>query len=104
MMDVDKLKLYARVDHDAEDALLEGILTAAETAVQEMTGKIRPTAGDDAYDICVLQLAAHWYQSRTPTESGTIVQDVPYTLQLLLNLIAMSSKYPEVPNGTGEST
>lgn len=103
-MTVDKLKLYARVDTDEDDALLLDMLNAAEQTVQDMTGKNRPTDNDEIYDICVMQLTAHWYENRTPTEYGTAVHDVPYTMQLLINHITMSGRYPEVQHGVDEQT
>lgn len=103
MVGLDKFKLYARIDGTDEDALLTGFLSAAEQAVKDMTGKVRPGDTDDIYDICVMQLAAHWYTSRVPIETGTIVTVVDYTLQLLLNHISMGTRYPRAEaaaNGT----
>ena len=70
------------------------MLTAADNAVRDMTGKDPPHAGDELFDMAVLQLAAHWYENRTPV-TDTAVNEVPFTLQVLLNHIALSSRYPE---------
>ena len=93
-MELERFKTYARIDHADEDTLIESILTAADTAVRDMTGKDPPKAGDELFDIAVLQLAAHWYENRTPVTDAA-ANEVPFTLQVLLNHIALSSRYPE---------
>lgn len=93
-MELERFKTYARIDHADEDALIEAMLTAADNAVRDMTGKDPPHAGDELFDMAVLQLAAHWYENRTPV-TDTAVNEVPFTLQVLLNHIALSSRYPE---------
>lgn len=93
-MELERFKIYARIDHADEDALIESMLTAADAAVRDMTGKDPPKAGDELFDMAVLQLAAHWYENRTPV-TDTATNEVPFTLQVLLNHIALSSRYPE---------
>ena len=93
-MELERFKIYARIDHADEDALIEAMLTAADNAVRDMTGKDPPKAGDELFDMAVLQLAAHWYENRTPVTDAA-VNEVPFTLQVLLNHIALSSRYPE---------
>lgn len=93
-MELERFKAYARIDHADEDALITAMLTAADSAVRDMTGKDPPQAGDELFDMAVLQLAAHWYENRTPV-TDTAVNEVPFTLQVLLNHIALSSRYPE---------
>ena len=93
-MELERFKIYARIDHADEDVLIEAMLTAADNAVRDMTGKDPPKAGDELFDMAVLQLAAHWYENRTPVTDAA-VNEVPFTLQVLLNHIALSSRYPE---------
>lgn len=93
-MELERFKTYARIDHADEDVLIESMLTAADAAVRDMTGKDPPRAGDELFDMAVLQLAAHWYENRTPVTDAA-VNEVPFTLQVLLNHIALSSRYPE---------
>lgn len=93
-MELERFKTYARIDHADEDVLIESMLTAADNAVRDMTGKDPPKAGDELFDMAVLQLAAHWYENRTPVTDAA-VNEVPFTLQVLLNHIALSSRYPE---------
>ncbi len=93
MITLEQFKLYARIDHDDEDSLIENLITAAESAVEDMTGKVPPYGCDELYDTAILQMAAHWYENRTPTNSGR-VNNVPFTLQTLLNHISLCGRYP----------
>lgn len=102
---LERFKLYAHVDHDDDDVLIGNLLRAADTMIRDVTGKQPPREGDELFGVAVLQLAAHWYENRTPVTdaSNGNVRDVPFTLQTLLNHISMSSRYPEaVANGTDE--
>lgn len=95
MITLEQFKLYAHIDGSDEDAVIGSMLTAADAAVRDMTGKAPPGGADEVFDIAVLQLAAHWYENRTPVTDGGSVTEVPFTLQALLNHISMSSRYPE---------
>lgn len=94
MLTLDRFKLYAHIDHADEDELIESLIRAADTAVRDMTGKEPPSDSDELFDTAVLQLTAHWYENRTPVTDTSVTQ-VPFTVQTLLNHIAMSSRYPE---------
>ena len=95
MIALDDFCAYARIDVQDDAATLNHLLTAAETMVRDSTGKRRPDGGNDSiYDIAVMMLAAHWYDNRTPT--GTETKEIPYSLSLLINHIALCSTYPEV--------
>ena len=87
-------ELYARIDHADEDELIESLIRAADTAVRDMTGKEPPSDSDELFDTAVLQLTAHWYENRTPVTDTSVTQ-VPFTVQTLLNHIALSGRYPE---------
>ena len=78
-MELERFKTYARIDHADEDDLIAAMLTAADNAVRDMTGKDPPKAGDELFDMAVLQLAAHWYENRTPV-TDTATNEVPFTL------------------------
>ena len=90
-MELERFKTYAHIDHADEDTLIEAMLTAADNAVRDMTGKDPPQTGDELFDMA--QYPAHWYENRTPV-TDTAVNEVPFTLQVLLNHIALSSRYP----------
>lgn len=85
---------YSRIDVQDDAATLEALITSSEQYIVGATGKARPPTGGELYDIAVMMLAAHWYDNRTPTGSDTT--EIPYTLTLLLNHIALCSQFPEV--------
>lgn len=94
MVELERFKLYAHVDHADDDQLIQSLIAAADTAVRDMTGKVPPGETDELFDVAILQLSAHWYENRTPV-TDTATNEVPFTLQVLLNHIALSSRYPE---------
>ena len=93
MLTLDRFKLYAHIDHADEDELIESL-------IRDMTGKEPPSDSDELFDTAVLQLTAHWYENRTPVTDTSVTQ-VPFTVQTLLNHIAMSSRYPEKEGANG---
>ena len=100
MVALERFKLYAHVDHADDDQMITDMIAAADNAVRDMTGKKPPSDTDELFDIAVLQLSAHWYENRTPVTEVT-VKEVPFTVQMLLNHIAMSSRYPEKEDADG---
>lgn len=94
MVTLENFCTYARIDVQDDAATLEALITSSEQYIVGATGKARPPTGGELYDIAVMMLAAHWYDNRTPTGSDTT--EIPYTLTLLLNHIALCSQFPEV--------
>lgn len=93
MIDLDRFCGYAHIDVQDDTEVLTGLLAAAEALVGDKTGKVRPPGGDDIYDIAVMMLAAHWYDNRTPVDS--VDKEIPYTMTMLLNHIALCGRFPE---------
>ena len=100
MVELERFKLYAHVDHADDDQLILTLIAAADTAVRDMTGKRPPGETDELFDVAILQLSAHWYENRTPV-TDVSVTEVPFTVQMLLSYIAMSSRYPEKEDTDG---
>ena len=94
MVTLENFCTYARIDVQDDAATLEALIISSEQYIVGATGKARPPTGGELYDIAVMMLAAHWYDNRTPTGSDTT--EIPYTLTLLLNHIALCSQFPEV--------
>lgn len=98
MISLDRFMTHAHLDDvPGEAAYRAALLTAAEETVRGVTGKARPpddAAGADVYDVAVMMLAAHWYDIRTPVDTGT-PREIPYTMQFLLNHIALCGIYPK---------
>lgn len=79
-LSVDDIKLYLRVDGDAEDGLIQAQLSAAEAYI---AGKVSKTqrlvkdgeplalADDELYQQCVKLMVSHWYERREVVSSGS---------------------------------
>jgi len=86
MLALPEVKLFLRVDHDEEDALIESIMGAAREYAEKSTGK---TYNDTPlWDLLVKQITAHWYENRNPVAIGGAPAEIPYTLRCLLTHIA----------------
>lgn len=78
-LSVDDIKLYLRVDGDAEDELIQAQLSAAEAYI---AGKVSKTqrlvkdgeplalADDGLYQQCVKLMVVHWYENRAIEAAG----------------------------------
>ena len=78
-LSVDDIKLYLRVDGDAEDELIQAQLSAAEAYI---SGKVSKTqrlvkdgeplalADDELYQQCVKLMVSHWYENRAIEAAG----------------------------------
>jgi len=92
MIDLALVKLHLRVDHDEEDALIQGYLAAALEHVQQHCDRhlvegepILPTEMGLTQDVkhAVLLLVAHWYTNREAV-AGAGVATVPLGVDRLL--------------------
>lgn len=92
MVTVADVKLYLRMDEDIDedDNLLERLLTAAQTFIEQATGR----AYDDSevYNLAVMNLTAHWYENRTNYSTKTKVNDLPLTINSLIRHLALASE------------
>lgn len=92
MIDLALVKLHLRVDHDEEDALIQGYLAAALEHVQQHCDRrlvegepILPTEMGLTQDVkhAVLLLVAHWYTNREAVVGAAAVT-VPLGVDRLL--------------------
>ena len=93
-IDITQVKTFLRVDHDEDDGFLSALTSAAAEYIEGATGK--ENRGSQLYQLAILQLVAHWYENRTPVVTGTIAAEVPLTVKLLIDHIALCSDFPEV--------
>ena len=80
MLTVAEVKEHLRIDHDADDALLAGLIKSAnnymKSAIDDFDGKMavaEDTDGDtwaSAAKLAQMILIADWYEHRTPVEAG----------------------------------
>lgn len=84
---LDETKLFARVDHDDDDATLTTLLGAAIEFVQQATGNDYSVSGADVPErarTCMMALAAHWYEFREPVIVGAVTR-VPMHVRSLIH-------------------
>lgn len=95
-MELTDIKEYLKIDNDAEDALLDSLLAAAESYIKQTTGKtLKGTAAintDELYNLCVKLMVAHWYENRA-VQSPTNLTKIDYTVQALVNHISLCGDY-----------
>jgi hypothetical protein len=92
MLTLDEVKLHLRVDHDAEDDLIEQYMDAAHDYVEEFLNRLVPwdvtsDKPDGVYPAAVrnaeLQLIGGSYANREDRFVGTIQTANPATIALL---------------------
>ena len=95
-MTLDDMKLYLHVDADEEEDIISSLMTAAESFIQQTTGKtLKGTAAistDELYNTCVKMLVAHWYENRA-VQATTQLNDFSYSVQTIINHISQCGDY-----------
>ena len=90
MIDLPLVKTHLRVDHDAEDALIQGYLDAALAHVEQHCDRVlvdAPALPEEmglTKDVqqAILLLVGHWYANREAVASG--LTEVPLAVGRLL--------------------
>lgn len=96
MIDLPIVKAHLRVDHDDEDALIQGYTDAAFSAFETWTNRtlVDPEAAlpdpvgnallmTKAIEQGALLLIGHWYSSRETVVIGTITEELPMATNAL---------------------
>lgn len=96
MIDLPIVKAHLRVDHDDEDALIQGYTDAAFSAFETWTnrtliaeGQPLPDPAGNALGLTkaiqqgALLLIGHWYASRESVVVGTITAELPMATNAL---------------------
>ena len=95
-MTLDDMKSYLHVDGVDEEDTISSLMTAAESYVQQTTGKtLKGTANintDELYNLCVKLMVAHWFENRA-VQAATQLTDFSFSVQALINHIAMCGDY-----------
>ncbi|MDU4059461.1 MAG: head-tail connector protein [Pseudomonas oryzihabitans] len=93
MIELSRVKLHLRVDHDDEDDLIQGYLAAASAYVEQHCDRTlveaNPTGPEQMLltkdvEQAMLLLVGHWYANREAVVIGTIATDVPLAVDSLL--------------------
>lgn len=95
-MDISEIKLYLRITHDDEDALIESFCEAAENYIRQKTGKSKKGADDIANDVLYKQtvklMVAHWYENRAVI-SPSATNKISHTVDALIDHISLCGDY-----------
>lgn len=108
-MTLEEAKLYLRVDTDDDDALIQALITAAESYIAQQTGKTKTLVGADEngqpiyedikeselWELAVKLLLAHWYENRgvEKASSRNTIAKISHSVDALVNHIAMCGDY-----------
>lgn len=93
MISLPVAKLHLRVDHDDEDALIEGYIASAAAHVEQHCDRTlveTAPAGPEEMALtkdveqAILLLVGHWYANREAVVTGTISTAVPLAVDRLL--------------------
>nr|DAW46443.1 MAG TPA: Head Tail Connector Protein [Caudoviricetes sp.] len=93
MIELSRVKLHLRVDHDEEDALIQGYLDAAQSHVEQHCDRTlveaNPTGPEQMLltkdvEQAILLLVGHWYANREAVVVGNAPTAVPLAVDRLL--------------------
>ena len=76
------LKSHMAIDHDADDALLQHKLDAAEAWIERYTGNT--FTAEPILTEAAMQLAAYWFGQREAAAHGEAVTHVPFGVHAML--------------------
>lgn len=84
--ELEKLKMYLRIDHDDEDDLLESLYKRAEIGVKNKVGKIDLEENDakEQFEQACALLVQHWYDNRQAFRIGNASYEIPHSLDSIL--------------------
>lgn len=90
------IKLYLRVDHAADDALIDALLLAASSYINNKTGKTLSSAAnintDAVYQLGVKLLCAHWYENRGVEIPGSLTK-ISHSIDAIIDHISLCGEY-----------
>ena len=90
------IKLYLRVEHTADDALITALLSAASSYINEKTGKTKcgetAIAEDQVYRLGVQLLCAHWYENRGVEIPGSLTK-ISHSIDAIIDHISLCGEY-----------
>lgn len=82
---IEHIKQYMQITHDADDALILILASAAE----EYLSAAGVRTEDSRYSLAVCALTLHWYDNRAAVD--TKLENIPFGLRQLLNQLKAES-------------
>lgn len=85
---LEEAKLFLRVDHSEEDALISGFIEAAQEACENHLGQGLDELGNEIPKTirqAAFFLVGHYYSNRTAVVVGTIANELPLAVKSLLD-------------------
>jgi len=90
-MTLEEIKNYLRIDYNNDDNLIQSLITAARSLVEEKTGKTyKPDS--ELWNLCIKLLVAHWYENRH-VEQSQRTNPVGFTVDALVKHISVSQEH-----------
>lgn len=102
MVTLEKAKEYLRIEPDMTDdnAMLSDMMETAKAYIQRSTGKAYK-ADDLVFDMAILQLTAHWYDTRQQTAAKSGAEyALPFSCKNLMLHISNSRHYAALESDT----
>lgn len=88
-MDLAELKLYLRVENDADDTFIEMLKQAA---IEYLSNAGVDQSDSALYVLAVKLLVAHWYENRQAVVVGQVSKQLEYSLQAILAQLMCTPK------------
>lgn len=91
---LEQAKEYLRIDEDLieDDELISSLIEAATDYMEQTTGK-KYSDNSQLYVLAVKMLVAHWYENRNIFSTKTNVNNLPHSIETIINHISLASKY-----------
>ncbi|SDY84620.1 head-tail connector protein [Thermoactinomyces sp. DSM 45892] len=80
-MDIKDMKTFLKIDHDDEDAIIEGMILAGREFIRNAAGEVNESS--ELYKLCLKLLVTHWFDNRNIFINGW-VNEVPFSLKAMI--------------------
>lgn len=90
-VELEKIKNFLRIDEDLtdDDDLIMSLMEAAQTIIEQMTG--RTYDNSQLFTLAIMQLVGHWYENRSIYTTKTNVHDMPLSVQAIINHLGVNA-------------
>ncbi|WP_127059113.1 head-tail connector protein [Veillonella ratti] len=91
VVELEKIKNFLRIDEDLteDDDLIMSLTEAAQTIIEQMTG--RTYDNSQLFTLAIMQLVGHWYENRSIYTTKTNIHDMPLSVQAIINHLGVNA-------------